>query len=101
MHFAHELVVVDVEFLDGILIRTVFPAFGRRVPLLEIAPEHVLDPVRGVENANQGPLAHPVPGVEEHGPAFFVDIVACSRKVFSSIKPSSRAQVSSANPSVA
>ena len=60
----HQGIVVLVELLDGVLVLRVTGAVGRgggcRMALLEIAPEHVLDAVGGVEDADQGPLAQAV-----------------------------------------
>ena len=54
--------------------------------LFEITPEHVLDAIRGVEDADEAALAEPIEGGDEQR--------------LTSITPSLSAHVSSARPSV-
>ncbi len=72
---AHEGVVVDVELLDRVLVRARLVPPRRRVALLDVAPEHVLDAVGGVEDAGDGPAPLPLEGGEEHLLALAVDVV--------------------------
>ena len=48
--------------------------------LLQISPEHVLDPVGRVEHADHGPFTHPLERGEEHVLALPIDVVRLLEK---------------------
>ncbi|MGB2389161.1 MAG: ribonucleoside-diphosphate reductase subunit alpha, partial [Henriciella sp.] len=71
-HAADQLVVMQVEALDGVLVlgRRIEP-LGGRVALLQVAPEHVADPVRRVEDDRDEALL----GLVEHVPELLLALV--------------------------
>ena len=74
-HPAHERVVVRVQLPDGVAMRGLVAAPGCRMTRVDVAPEHVLDAIGGVEDADQAAAVEPIERGEEHLLALAVDVV--------------------------
>ena len=74
-HPADQGVVVPVVVFDRPACPPRLPTLRRRVAVLHVAPEHVLDPVGRVEDAGQTPPPQSLERGEEHLLALTVDVV--------------------------
>ena len=97
---ADERVVLLVEIPDRILVLGRLAAARRRVPRVDVPPEHVLDAIGRVEDAHERSAAQPIERGEEHRAALAIDVVGLLQKRASLVTPSFSAHVSSARPSV-
>ena len=73
-------VVVPVELRDRVLVRRRTGLARRGMAWLEVPPEHVLDPVRCVEHADDRAPALPLEGREEHLLPLPIDVVALAQE---------------------
>ncbi len=74
-HAADQRIVVKVQLADGVLVRGLLAPAPGGMPGIDVAPEHVLDAIGGVEDADQGALAKAVERGEEHRLALAIDVV--------------------------
>ncbi len=79
-HPADERVVALVQLADRVLVLPGIAPPRRGMTVFEIAPEHVLDPVGAVEDADDGATALPLERGKEHRLALTIDVIRLLEK---------------------